>query len=515
MAQKTILVPLFFLAMLCCNAQHSKLWENFKRAKHNNTEPILPDFSYAGYMYSEIGIPKANYNVFNVLDFGAKPNDTISDKHAIVKAIKAASTHGEGIIYFPKGTYVLNTEKDGTDVVNITSSKIVFRGEDKASTTLFFKKDLPPLDPETLWSCPFAIQVKANMEHKFLANIVKDAKRETYSVVVDDASNIKVGDWVTLEVLNTNMDLIEYDIQPLQLNPKWTSLSQQGVKVNERHLVKKIMGDTVYFYEPIHYDVQTKHNWKLTSFSPLDHIGFENLSFEGNWIEKFVHHKNARHDGGWSILNLSGVVNSWINNCRFINVSRCATFSNAAASTAINISIEGNYGHNAINTSGSTGILLAKINDLAGMHHSVGVAGNSTTNTVVWRCNYAKHTSFEAHASQPRCTLFDNVTGGFFQGRAGGAIKNLPNHGRYLVLWNFKEIDVSEKDFTFVATNTWYWRIVPPIIVGFHGSGTTFKEDQVQTLESLGTPVQPASLFEAQLELRLGKLPEWILQQLN
>ena len=106
--------------------------------------------------------------------------------------------------------------------------------------------------------------------------------------------------------------------------------------------------------------------------------------------------------------------------------------------------------------------------------------------------------------------MFDNVEGGFFQGRAGGARKNLPNHGRHLVLWNYKEIDDPETDFRFVATDTWFWRIVPPIIVGFHGAGTSFNENEVQVLESLGKPVKPESLFEEQLKLRLGKLPEWL-----
>lgn len=95
-------------------------------------------------------------------------------------------------------------------------------------------------------------------------------------------------------------------------------------------------------------------------------------------------------------------------------------------------------------------------------------------------------------------------------GRAGGARQNLPNHGRYLVLWNYKETDEPESNFEFWSTKTWYWKIVPPIIVGFHGAGTTFKKDEVQILESLGTPVKPESLFEEQLKLRLGKLPDWI-----
>jgi len=505
---KSILLTLVTLISISCHSQKSELWENFKLAQNSGTEPILPNFSYAGYKYSEKEIPLLNYKIFDVTSYGAVPNDIKSDKKAIKKAIEAATKNGEGIIYFPRGKYYINTKKDDQTIIKIASSKIIFRGEgDK--TTLFFEQDLPPLDPKKLWTCPSAIKVTTDKKNEILTTVIANARRETHTIKVKNTSNIKKGDWVILKVLNNSKEIIEKDLLPIKLNPKWKSIISKGVKVNEIHQVANVKEHTITFIEPIHYDIESKHNWMLTSFNHLQHVGFENLIFEGNWLKKFVHHRSAQDDGGWSILNISKTVNSWIKNCTFKNVSRCASISSSAACTAININIEGNIGHSAIHTHNSTGILMANINDKAGMHHSIGVDGGSTA-CVIWRSKYASHTSFESHASQPRCTLFDNVEGGFFQGRAGGSIKNLPNHGRHLVLWNFKETDKAEKDFCFIAKNSQYWRIVPPIIVGFHGAGTTFNEDEVQVIESLGKPVTPESLFEEQLKLRLGKLPEWI-----
>ena len=37
-----------------------------------------------------------------------------------------------------------------------------------------------------------------------------------------------------------------------------------------------------------------------------------------------------------------------------------------------------------------------------------------------------------------------------------------------------------------------------------------FNENTLEVLESNGSPVEPESLFEAQLALRLGKLPIWL-----
>jgi len=508
---RLIICSVTLLTFISCLSQKSAIWEDFKTANNNNTEPILPDFSYAGYKYSEEEIPFLNYTVFDVTTFGAIPNDNKSDKKAIEKTIKAASKKGEGIIYFPKGKYYINTGEDNNSIIKIKSSKLIFRGESEKETILFFDKDLPPADPEKLWTVPAAIKVTTDKKSKFLANVTKNATRETHTIIVDNASKIKEGDWVILEVLNNNKELIDYDLKPLKVEEKWTSIINDGVQVNERHKVVKVKGNTITFKSPIHYDINPKYQWKIMSFPNLNHVGFENITFQGNWIKDFVHHRSAQDDGGWKILSISNVVDSWVKDCTFTNVNVPMSFSSSAASTALNITITGKLGHSSVHAAdGSTGILLAKINDLAGMHHAVGVAGGSTTGTVIWRSKYPAHTCFESHASQPRCTLFDKVEGGFFAGRGGGAIKNLPNHGRYLVLWNFKELDKPETDFRFVATDSWYWRIVPPIIVGFHGTGTTFKKNEVQIVESLGTPVQPESLFEEQLKLRLGKLPNWI-----
>lgn len=492
-----------------CSSQESSLWQNFKEARQNNTEPILPDFSYAGYMHSEKQIPTVNYKVFNVVNYGAIPDDDISDKIAINKAIKAAQENGEGIVYFPKGKYYINTNDDDQSIITITSSKIVFRGEDQKNTTLFFEKDLPPADPEKLWTCPSALRVKSLKKSTYITKITSDAVRETYNISVKNASKIKSGDWIVVQVLSKNKDLVKYDLGSLKPEKEWTSILEEGVKVNEVHQVASVKGNDIQLVSPIHYDIKAKHNWKVYRFSHVNHVGFERITFEGNWTKKFIHHRSAQDDGGWSILTMSNAVNSWVKECTFKNVNNALSFSYSANSTALDVTINGNLGHSAIHSSRSTNILIANCNDVAGMHHSFGVDGNSS-GTVIWKSNYAAHTSFESHASQPRCTLFDHVEGGFFQGRAGGARFNLPNHGRYLVLWNFKEIDKPEKDFRFVAEKSWYWRIAPPIIVGFHGAGTTFKENQVQALESLGTPVKPGSLFEAQLKLRLGELPNWI-----
>jgi hypothetical protein len=47
-------------------------------------------------------------------------------------------------------------------------------------------------------------------------------------------------------------------------------------------------------------------------------------------------------------------------------------------------------------------------------------------------------------------------------------------------------------------------------VVGFTSKGTTFKMEQLGQSESIEKAVEPASLYAAQLKLRLKKLPKWI-----
>ncbi|APA00795.1 hypothetical protein BIW12_15930 [Flavobacterium commune] len=133
-------------------------------------------------------------------------------------------------------------------------------------------------------------------------------------------------------------------------------------------------------------------------------------------------------------------------------------------------------------------------------------------NTVILNCTYPSTTCFESHASQPRNTLLDGVEGGLMKNRGGGALENMPNHMQGLVLWNYKQTNEPVKDFEFWPSSKVYeyWKIPKPVIVGFTSKGTTFRMDQLGQSESIGKAVEPASLYLAQLKLRLDKLPKWI-----
>jgi polygalacturonase len=143
----TNLVLLATVVQLFAQENTSQLFRAFQNKSENS---ILPDFSYAGYHCGEKEIPTiTDYKVFDVTAFGAIPNDTLSDKVAIQKAIDAANQNGSGIVFFPKGRFLVNEKDDLPNSIVSKSSNIIFRGSGSGEngTELFMGNTLQPGDP--------------------------------------------------------------------------------------------------------------------------------------------------------------------------------------------------------------------------------------------------------------------------------------------------------------------------------------------------------------------------------
>jgi hypothetical protein len=488
----------------------STLWNQYVVAKGNGTEPILPDFSYAGYHFGEAPIPTVDWTVFNVTNYGAVADDSISDKAAIESAIAAAESNGSGIVFFPPGRFLINEQ---TDPINqqilIEGSRIVLRGSGSGTggTELFMDRHMDPADPAKIWSSPYMFRFKGYGDRPGTASdVVADSRRETHSVTVANASIFSEGDWVQLHRVDNSAQAVAEAVAPYAVDTNWVNLINTGVLVDEINRIESIVGNVITFKAPIHSDVTSTGNWSVVLYDALEEVGVENIAFTGNWTSNFVHHRSFYDDGGWSILEMNTAVNSWIRNCRFTDCNRAGNVKQSAAVTVSDVILDGNKGHSAISLNLATHCLVAMVDDSAGHYHACGVVGRCSGN-VFWKSEHRNDTSYESHASQPRCTLFDNTTGGFEYSHMGGAVGSLPNHLNHLILWNYESTGVAEPVYDFFRDNseTLYQKVIMPYVIGFHGTPQVFDESKIGVLESNGTPVEPASLYEAQYKLRMGK----------
>jgi hypothetical protein len=488
----------------------SSLWRQFVEAKAGGSVPTLPDFSYAGYHHGEDPIPTVDWPVFDVSAYGAVPDDGQSDKAAIKAAVAAAEANGSGIVFFPPGRFDINKPETPwvNDPIYVEASRIVFRGSGRGpgGTELFAERHMDPTNPSNFWTCPHMIYFKGYGDRPGTASpVVADAQRETHTVTVANAALFQPGDWVQLHRLDNSPQAVAEAVAPYDVDPAWTSLINNGVAVDEHHLIESISGNAITFKEPIHSVVTSNGNWSVVLFDPIEEVGVENIAFTGNWTSNFVHHASFYDDSGWSGLRFVNTVNSWIRKCRFTDWSAAVSVTGSAAVSVTDLKIDGNPGHNSLTFNNSSHCFAGMIDDTASHWHSCGVAGTASGN-VFWKSEYSPNSCYESHASQPRHTLFDNISGGWKYGRWGGALNNQPNHLENLVLWNYNNTGAGEPGlFEFMRSSSVYGRTIMPYVMGFHGNPQAFNESMIAVLESNGTPVEPASLYEAQYQMRLGR----------
>ncbi|MDE0682597.1 MAG: DUF4955 domain-containing protein, partial [Candidatus Poribacteria bacterium] len=508
----------------------SGTYQNFVRAKENGTEPVLPDFSYSGYHYFNKPVPDVTHPIFDVTTYGAIPNDNISDQPAIKAAIAAAESNGSGIVFFPPGVFLVNTDTDKNsegknESIYIRSSNIVLRGSGsrQGGTIIRQVNHLPPTNPDQLWTSPFMFYFKPNdIRYRTLTKITESAERETFWITVADASKLKVGQRIRIYMKSTQA--IKEFLAPRSPEPNWSKLLSEGITIDEEHSIAEIQGNRIRFNEPLHTRVNHAHGWVVRSYPYIEEVGVEDISFHGSFQESFIHHKSALHDGGWSLLSFRFCVNSWIRRVSFVHTNFALEILRSTAMSVYQVTVAGNKGHFSIKIQDCYGVWAGLSEDIAGQapystvplidgpnstraipgqQHGVSMSHNTGGN-VVHRFDMTADQPVDIHRTDPcYANLFDCVNHGRLSGSSGAGV--YPNHLRHLVFWNFNH-GGEDTHYDFWQRNL---RFVNPIIVGFHGNPATFNKNVLEVLESNGSPVDPESLFEAQIELRLGAVPAW------
>lgn len=533
-------------------------WQKFV---NNADDNVLLDFSYAGYHHGTeqpvderdvyVLAKKLGYKVYNVRDYGAVPDDGMSDRKAledIINKIGRGKPNAEAIIYFPEGEYILHSKDDNTtnaetdkvtsNTLNLVMGHVIIKGAGRDKTFLTMEDPMLPTDPKVMYSSPKMISIRHNGggDNNILATVTGSAKKGDMSIEVDDASQLKVGDWVKLILLNNDKKVIEEELKPYKVQNSMTTLINKGVHVVDRHQIKAIDGKRVTFEEPIMHAVNPAYGWDIKTYAHYEEVGVEDLTFKGKAKKKFHHHAGWQDDGAYKPLDFMRQVNSWVRRVDYVSISECMTFSECANCLFLDSEISGNRGHSSVRMQYSARGFIGKVWDHSngylnddknfteykenlGQYHACGISKQSIGN-VIWQCHWGDDSCFESHATQPRASLFDQCCGGFMQFRMGGDKKELPNHLDDLTMWNFNCLATNPNDP--VPFNWWiedektgWYKTLPPTLVGFHGKNVSFKEDEMKLNENQGKEVLPGSLYEAQLTRRLGSTPQWLIYAKN
>lgn len=541
----------------------AQAWKKFLMKSEDN---VLLDFSYAGYKHGEVEAPDGfalGYETINVKEYmDAHPD--LTAREAFLNLLKEkklvriddesksySNANARVVFYFPAGEYVLHNEEDNTLTQGVenpaydgkgnnTSSSIIIYGgnfviKGDGPDKTFIKMDTPnlPTDTKVMYSSPVMINIKHNAWLGAEYEVTGNAGKGTFKIKVAGASNFKVGEWVCLYLQDNSPELVKQELLPYAWESTMTNISTKGVQVEDYHQIVNISGDEITFKEPIMHEVDAQWNWKLRKYSCYENVGVEDLTFVGHAVDDFKHHRSWIDDGAYKPIAFMRVVNSWMRRVNFESVSEAASIISSANFSAYKINITGNRGHAAIRSQGSSRVFIGAVRDCTdglladeyptpqtntGQYHACGVSKPSM-GAVIWRVTWGDDACFESHATQPRATLIDNCTGGFVQSRQGGDDDQVPNHLNDLTIWNMCSTNTklngngtlpANGEFDWWRTGWKYWKILPPIIVGFHGDPVKFVQEQVKLDESNGVSVEPQSLYEAQLKRRLGYVPAWL-----
>ena len=555
------LFTILFAALSATTSLHAQTTPAWQKFVNNAEDNVLLDFSYAGYHHgTELPVDekdvnvlaqKLGYKVYNVCDYGAVPDDGKSDRKAledIIAKIGRGKPNAKAIIYFPEGEYILHSEADNTtnaetgkvisNTLNLVMGHVIIKGAGRDKTFLTMEDPMLPTDPKIMYSSPKMISIRHNggKDNLLLATVTGSAKKGDMSIEVDDVSQLKVGDWVKLTLLNNDKKVIEEELKPYKLQSSMTTLINKGVHVVDRHQIKAIEGNRVIFEEPIMHAVNPAYGWDIRTYAHYEEVGVEDLTFKGKAKDNFHHHAGWEDDGAYKPLDFMRQVNSWVRRVDYVSISECMTFSECANCLFLDSEISGNRGHSSVRMQYSARGFIGKVWDHSngylnddkefkeykenlGQYHACGISKQSIGN-VIWQCHWGDDSCFESHATQPRASLFDQCCGGFMQFRMGGDKKELPNHLDDLTMWNFNCLATNPNDpvpfnwWIYNESTGWY-KTLPPTFVGFHGKNVSFKEDEMKLNENQGKEVLPGSLYEAQLSRRLGSTPQWLIDAKN
>lgn len=475
----------------------SAAWRAFEATWPASLRGRLPDFSFAGYEYQEEPIPDIVGPIYLVSDYGAIPNDGISDHFAIQAAFKAAASRGGGVVLFGPGEFLTHTADDPIDPIILRGSNVVLRGSGRTETWIV--QELPARVNPRLGFFQISFGPKGGGKRQARARILQNAYRGQFSVVVSEPDLFDVGEWVLVDAKVRSPEVFAQWLQPYPLG-RLKALFEEGMTFREPHQIVAIHGNQLVFREPLMIDeINVSHaRWAVVQHNMASNIGVEDIGFLGFIPAPFVHH--GGHDSTWSALRFQSVAHSFIRRVTFRDVSRAITLGNSAAVTVSDVLVEGNGGHYNVKIKGGRGNLVTNVRDTANQYHGLGLShgasGHVFKDSVM---NVGQHV--DVHKTNPsRNNLYDAVVGGQLHGSSGGGVP--PRHLRGLTFWNFTlRHGLPMYSYKFDVQT-----FVTPHIVGMHGDPFELDPESTGIVELVDTgTVEPRSLFEAQVKLRLSR----------
>lgn len=411
----------------------------------------LPDFSYAGYHWGEVPLPKFQGKTFLVTQYGAVANDGIDDTDAILRAISAAYNHpGPVVVLFPKGRFQIS------QILPINRGHFVLRGAGRTGknrTVLFFPSPILNVDlhPDLIkqqqklkagnkrvngkpvspaaWTGGFIWTEKKSKNNRFITQVNK-GKRGRHKLTVLNAQHIKPGMNITIKWCNSGCNAGSLLSHILDNQPIHIVRELRKAQVTQAVTVLKVEGNVLHIKEQLLHNINP--SWKVTLQTAhyLKEVGIEDFVIQ---FPKSTYRGHLQ-EAGFNGIYLTDLLHSWVKNITIINADSGIIVSKSKNTTLYNISIGGRGGHHSI-VLYSSSTLVKKFEVLSKSYHGPTMAWASTHN--IYTDGTILGGRLDQHGGLNHQNLYDNLRirmdniGRLFD-HGGGS----PTAGAFSTFWN-------------------------------------------------------------------------------
>lgn len=472
----------------------------------------IPDTSYAG---SRRSTDETQLKRYSVADAGVRPDTSADCSEAVQALIDQVGENGGGIIYFPRGRYLLN--RSGEDFLQINYSNIILEGEvdtlGRPLATLvncsptsrghknpwispFFITTGEQLQPSNeFWGLQFRRRCATTLRSNSLSDpgsdgtiltpdistrIIAPAAAGSRILKVADAQ--VVGKYILLGLYNTNSprngeaspslicDILGVD----ELRPEWTvacrAVAEEAPSYQWLVEVERVVdSNTIQLVRPLLRDIDLAYDPVVCNVKLLEGIVIRNLCIDSRWSGQFRHHgfplyynipRTQEMDYGWNAINLKRCAHSEVTNVRIRNFSNPLYVLDSRSVTVTHVDISGYDGHQALKAYMHTcDCLFEDITFRAHFADMMGGEGPAYAN-VFRRISYLNPVfcpvdyDFHGFASEPMSPPSDNMFTqvlGFRYFKSAGSITHIPSLGRRNTWWNVKTEGERRGDQLFYA----------------------------------------------------------------
>lgn len=429
-------------------------------------DPILQDFSYAGYAKGEKPIPDlSTARRFDVVaDFGADAGGTRDSTEAIQKAIAAAEAAGGGVVVLPAGTFRVQPRTDQRYALCIRKNGVVLRGAGPDKTFLLNTSTEMREKVIVLFQAPSSASWDRQEGSPTLITV--DLMGPSVEIPVADASGFKAGDWVIVRS-DPNPDWVmdhheddwlgeEKKIGSIQYLRRIVSVdaaakvltidvpTRYALKTRDRSEVYRKAGmlENVGLEQLAIGNIQHpgKDGWKNLDFAAPEGGYTKRLAESRGLPDDFAKTRQSAYDVHNSYaVTLSNVVDGWIRNVRSFrhqdNSAGCHLLSNGIRLRECRgVTVEGcDFQHPQYGGGGGNGYMY-RLDDsneclirdcrAESSRHGFSISGMACSGNVVFRCldkDTARQTgasgneetegrSSDHHQYFSHSNLFDNCT---------------------------------------------------------------------------------------------------------